>query len=312
MHYSVLLNESIDALDIKSDGIYVDGTFGRGGHSQKILKKLVQGKLIAFDRDLDAINYAQSLFSSEIFSGKLMLVHAPFSTMAEILDVHRLSFQVDGIFLDLGVSSPQLDVAERGFSFMRDGHLDMRMDQTKGLSAHEVIMGYSVEALARVFHDYGEEKHAWRIAQAIKRSLERGEMLDRTLKLARLIEKTIGKKEKKHPATRCFQALRICVNEELEEISQVLAKAFNMLKFSGRLAVISFHSLEDRIVKNFMTELIKGKEKNLPRGMPVFDEFTPKAKWLVKKGKASDKELEENFRSRSAILRVIEKLDYEA
>ena len=252
MHYSVLLNESIAALAIKSDGVYVDGTFGRGGHSREILSKLTTGKLIAFDRDLDAINYAKVHFKDEISDGKLLLVHAPFSTMAKSLTEFGFAGQVDGVLLDLGVSSPQLDIAERGFSFMKDGPLDMRMDQTKGLSAEDVLIRYDAEDLARIFRDYGEEKHAWRIAQAIKQVLDQGELLDRTLKLAKLIEKTIGNKEKKHPATRCFQALRIFVNEELDEVSMTLKTAFDMLKTSGHLAVISFHSLEDRIVKQFM------------------------------------------------------------
>lgn len=307
MHYSVLLNESIAALAIKVDGVYVDGTFGRGGHSRTILAKLTTGKLIAFDRDLEAINYAKVHFKADIDHGKLILVHAPFSTMTKALTELELSGKVDGVLLDLGVSSPQLDVAERGFSFMRDGPLDMRMDQEKGLSAKDVLVRYDAEDLARIFREYGEARHAWRIAQAIKGALEQGEILDRTLKLAKLIEKTIGNKEKKHPATRCFQALRICVNEELDEVATTLNSAFEMLNVFGRLAVISFHSLEDRIVKQFMTKLVKGEDKYLPRGMPVLDEFVPQAKWCVKQGKASNKELEENVRSRSAILRTIER-----
>lgn len=308
MHYSVLLNESIIALVIESDGIYIDGTFGRGGHSQAILKKLTTGKLIAFDRDLDAISYAKAHFKTEIDSGKLTLVHAPFSTIAKTLTELELLGKVDGVLLDLGVSSPQLDVAERGFSFMRDGPLDMRMDQTKGLAAKDILITYDAESLARIFRNYGEERHAWRIAQSIKKALECGYSLDRTLKLAKLIEKTIGNKEKKHPATRCFQALRICVNEELKEITIILNKAFEILNTSGRLAVISFHSLEDRIVKHFMTRIIRGEDEYLPRGMPILHKFVPQAKWCVKQGKASDKELKENIRSRSAILRVLERL----
>ncbi|WHN65559.1 16S rRNA (cytosine(1402)-N(4))-methyltransferase RsmH [Cysteiniphilum sp. QT6929] len=308
MHYSVLLNESIAALAIKVDGIYVDGTFGRGGHSRQILAGLTTGKLIAFDRDLEAIEYAKVHFKAEIESGKLILVHAPFSTMAHALTELGFAGKVDGVLLDLGVSSPQLDVAERGFSFMKDGPLDMRMDQTKGLSAEDILINYDAEELAHIFREYGEEKHAWRIAQAIKAALAKGDILDRTLKLASLIEKTIGKKEKKHPATRCFQALRICVNAELDEVSTTLNDAFEVLKPSGHLAVISFHSLEDRIVKQFMTKLVKGEDKKLPRGMPILEEFVPKAKWCVKQGKASSKELEENVRSRSAILRAVERL----
>lgn len=308
MHYSVLLNESIAALAIKADGIYVDGTFGRGGHSRQILARLTTGKLIAFDRDLEAIEYAKIHFENDIENGKLILVHAPFSTMANALTELGFVGKIDGVLLDLGVSSPQLDVADRGFSFMKDGPLDMRMDQTKGVSAEDVLISYDAEELARIFREYGEEKHAWRIAQVIKATLEKGEVLDRTLKLASLIEKTIGKKEKKHPATRCFQALRICVNAELDEVTTTLNTAFEALKPSGHLAIISFHSLEDRVVKQFMTKLIKGEDKKLPRGMPILEEFVPKAKWCVKQGKASTQELEENVRSRSAILRAVERL----
>ncbi|WP_395946370.1 16S rRNA (cytosine(1402)-N(4))-methyltransferase RsmH [Caedibacter taeniospiralis] len=308
MHYSVLLDESIKALAIRGGGIYIDGTFGRGGHSRRILTGLTAGHLIAFDRDLAAIDYAKTYFAQALQSNELSLVHAPFSTMAQHLESLGLTGKVNGILLDLGVSSPQLDEASRGFSFMKDGPLDMRMDQTKGLSAYDVISSYSDEDLAKIFRDYAEEKHAWRITQTIKRALSEGQALDSTLKLAQLIEKTIGKKEKKHPATRCFQALRICVNEELEELSKALMSAFQILCVSGRLAVISFHSLEDRIVKQFMTELIKGKQQFVPRGMPILETFTPKALWIVKQGKASAKELEANTRSRSAILRVIEKV----
>ncbi|WP_119329324.1 16S rRNA (cytosine(1402)-N(4))-methyltransferase RsmH [Cysteiniphilum halobium] len=308
MHYSVLLDESIAALAIKADGVYVDGTFGRGGHSHAILAKLTTGKLIAFDRDLEAIDYAKVQFKADIDKGRLILVHAAFSTMAKVLSELEFAGKVDGVLLDLGVSSPQLDIAKRGFSFMKDGPLDMRMDQTTGMSAKEVLISYDVEDLARIFREYGEERHAWRIAQAIKESLKRGEGLDRTLQLAKLIEKTIGNKEKKHPATRCFQALRICVNQELDEVTITLSAAFEMLRLSGRLVVISFHSLEDRIVKQFMTKLIKGEDKKLPRGIPILEEFIPQAKWCVKQGKASFKELEENVRSRSAILRAVEKL----
>ncbi len=308
MHYSVLLNESLDALDIQQDGIYIDATFGRGGHSQAILEKLNTGQLFAFDRDLEAIEYGKDNFSDYIQNRKLILIHAPFSTMKTVIDAHGLTGKINGILLDLGVSSPQLDQAERGFSFMKDGPLDMRMDQTNGVSAFDVLNSHSVEELSLIFREFGEERHAFRIAQAIKTALQSGGDLTRTLKLASLIEKTIGKREKKHPATRCFQALRIYVNQELNEISKTLIDAFELLKSTGRLAVISFHSLEDRIVKHFMTNLIKHENKNLPRGFPVFDNFIPQAKWIIKQGKSNEDELSKNVRSRSAILRVIEKI----
>ena len=246
MHYSVLLRPSIDGLNINPKGYYIDGTFGRGGHSRLILSHLGEdGRLIAFDRDPQAVEYAREHFNDDRF----IIVHEPFSAMLDYCNQHQLTGKIDGILLDIGVSSPQLDIAERGFSFMKDGPLDMRMDYTRGMPASEALQVLDVQSLCDIFRRYGEEKHAWRIANRIKEHLNEGLPLDTTLQLAQLIEKNIGKKEKKHPATRCFQALRIYVNQELEELERVLASAEQLLAPTGRLSVITFHSLEDRIVK---------------------------------------------------------------
>ena len=308
MHNPVLLNLSIKSLNIKPDGIYVDGTFGRGGHAKLILEKLTTGKLIAFDRDLDAINHANIHFENYIKNGKMIVIHAAFSTIAQEISKLNLTEKIDSVLFDLGVSSPQLDIAERGFSFMHDGPLDMRMDQSKGKAAYDIIKYNSINSLAHIFSNYGEEKYAWKIAKNIKKYIQQGKLLNRTLSLAKLIEKTIGRKERKHPATRCFQALRIYVNDELNEVSKGINNSFSILKNSGRLATISFHSLEDRIVKNFMKNLIRDNSVNIPRGMPIISNFSPKAKWIIKQGKALDEEIYKNVRSRSAILRVIEKV----
>lgn len=306
MHYSVLLEESIDGLNIQTDGVYIDGTFGRGGHSKAILKKLGrEGKLIAFDRDPDAVAYANTHFDAPNFS----IVHAPFSHMHQHCEEHNLIGKVDGILLDLGVSSPQLDVAERGFSFSKLGPLDMRMDPTKGISAKEVLEKLSDQELADIFRNFGEERHAWKIAKSIKAHLLLGESFNTTIDLADFILKTIGKREKKHPATRVFQALRIYVNQELDEVHSVLKCAYDILAVKGRLSIITFHSLEDRIVKQFMVNMTaKQSDKSLPRHLPIMEEKPALMKWVVKKAKATDNELEENIRSRSAMLRVVEKL----
>ncbi|WP_119343291.1 16S rRNA (cytosine(1402)-N(4))-methyltransferase RsmH [Facilibium subflavum] len=305
MHYSVLLDESIDALSVKSDGIYIDGTFGRGGHTKALLKKLSdKGRLIAFDRDPNAVNYAKSHFTQDNFS----IIHAPFSSMKDYCQRHGLLGKIDGVLLDLGVSSPQLDEAVRGFSFSKEGPLDMRMDPTQGIPASEVLITHDEQALADIFRTYGEEKHAWKIACAIKKHLDDGQTLTSTTELADLIYQSIGKREKKHPATRCFQALRIYVNQELEELKKALGDMLEILAPKGRLSIISFHSLEDRIVKRFMVGNIQGEQKNLPRHLPLVNTFKPKFKWIIKKAKADSNELDENIRSRSAILRAVEKI----
>ena len=305
MHYSVLLEASVDALNIQQNGVYIDGTFGRGGHSRAILNRLSpEGKLIAFDCDPEAVSYAKAHIDAANFT----IVHAPFSRIQDYCKVHKLTGKIDGILLDLGVSSPQLDQGERGFSFLRNGPLDMRMDPTSGLSAQEVLIDLSDQELADVFRTLGEERHAWRIAKTIKKHLNEGHRLETTEALSELVYQCIGKKEKKHPATRVFQALRIYVNQELEELEKLLNDTLNILAVKGRLSVISFHSLEDRIVKNFMRQQVIGDGAKLPRHLPLQKEQAPKMKWVIKKTRASADEISSNARSRSAVLRAVEKL----
>lgn len=305
-HISVLLDESIEGLNIKPNGIYIDGTFGRGGHSQKILEKLeFQGKLIVFDKDPEAIEYAKEKYQDD---PRLIIHHGSFSEMKEVCQNHQILGQVDGVLLDLGVSSPQLDQAERGFSFMKDGPLDMRMNPTIGLSAKEVLINLSEKELADIFYLYGEERFSRKIARRIKEYLEAGESFNTTLALANFIAQIMPKKEKnKHPATRVFQALRIYVNQELKDLETLLNDLLSILSKGGRLSAISFHSLEDRIVKQFIQKEITGNLKDIPRGLPV-EINSAKLKWVKKKIKASSEELSINVRSRSATLRIAEKL----
>lgn len=306
-HISVLLEEAIDGLAIKPAGTYLDGTFGRGGHSRRILDLLgPQGRLFAIDRDPAAIAAATPLQADSRFH----ITHSPFAALAHIAEQHRLTGELDGILLDLGVSSPQLDDADRGFSFMRDGPLDMRMDPTQGLSAADWLAQADVEDISFVLREYGEEKHAWRIANAVVAS--RAEMpLTRTGQLAKLISDTVpvSHKEKKHPATRSFQAIRIYINSELEQVNQALQAALKVLKPGGRLVVISFHSLEDRLVKQFMRRYSKGEA--VPRGLPLTDAQLQQKVPLKLVGKAimpSEQELQGNPRARSAVLRIAERL----
>lgn len=305
-HISVLLEESIDGLSIKPNGTYIDCTFGRGGHSGLILDNLgTDGSLIAIDRDPTAIAAAEKYSSDTRFT----IEHYGFADLQLIVDKHQLNQKIDGILLDLGVSSPQLDEAERGFSFMKDGPLDMRMDTTRGQTAAEWLGVADVEDITWVLRTFGEEKHAWRIANAIVDEREHTE-LTRTSQLAALIKKTAPQREiKKHPATRSFQAIRMYINSELEQIEKVLAASLNVLAENGRLVVISFHSLEDRLVKQFMKKNSQGKK--VPRGMPISEEELNKGKKLNlvgRKQKPSKNEVEENVRSRSSVLRVAERL----
>lgn len=298
MHYSVLLQESLDLLNIKLDGIYIDGTFGRGGHSSEILKRLSgAGKLIAFDKDPEAIEYARSNIQDERFN----IIHSSFADLSQLNDVEK----VDGILLDLGISSPQIDTPERGFSFRYDAPLDMRMNNSSGMSATDFINQASAEEMAKVFWEYGEEKFSRKIAKAIVDSRV-DSVIDSTFKLANLIEKVIGRREiNKHPATRVFQAIRIHVNNELGDLETFLNSAPDKLKVGGRIVIISFHSLEDRIVKNKFNQLASTKE--LPRWVmqnPESAEF----KVIAKKIKASEQELAENSRSRSAVMRCLERI----
>ncbi len=306
-HISVLLNEAVDGLAIEAEGCFIDCTFGRGGHSTLILSKLNDnGRLIAIDRDPTAIAAAEKFKDDPRF----LIEHQGFAALADIVEKHQLTEKVDGILLDLGVSSPQLDEAERGFSFMKDGPLDMRMDTSKGQTAAQWLAVADVEDITWVLRTFGEEKHAWRIANAIVDSREESP-LTRTSQLAKLIKNTAPQREiKKHPATRSFQAIRMYINSELEQIEKVLAASLEVLKPGGRLVVISFHSLEDRLVKQFMKK--HSQAKKVPRGLPISESELNKGKKLAlvgKKLKPSKTEVEQNVRSRSSVLRIAERLE---
>lgn len=299
VHYSVLLDESVALLDIKPNGIYIDGTFGRGGHTRKILSNLgPEGKLIAFDKDIDAHIYARQHFND----GRLVLVHDSFAN----INLQSLGIQsVDGILLDLGVSSPQLDDASRGFSFRFDAPLDMRMNTSCGVTAQEWINSVDEVVLADVLWKYGEEKFSRKIAKAI---VERRQLksIASTKELADIIDKVLPFREKgKNPATRSFQAIRIFINNELVDLEQFLTMIPDVLAINGRVVVISFHSLEDRIVKNAFNSL--AKVEDLPKWVMAIPKM-PNYKIIAKKVKASGSEIEENTRSRSSILRAIERL----
>ncbi|MCK6392556.1 16S rRNA (cytosine(1402)-N(4))-methyltransferase RsmH [Zoogloea sp.] len=303
-HITVLLNEAVEALSIRPDGVYVDGTFGRGGHSREILARLgPSGRLIAFDRDPVAVAAGQA-----VQDPRFELVHAPFSDFAEAL-AERGVEKVDGVLLDLGVSSPQLDEAERGMSFRFDAPLDMRMDTTRGVTAAEWLAEAPVADITRVLREYGEERFAYEIAKAVVAARAGGHVAT-TGQLAALVEKAVRTREPgQHPATRTFQALRICVNQELEELSLVLPQVVAALAVGGRLVVISFHSLEDRIVKRFMRD--ESRPPQLPARLPVRAADLPKPR-LGLVGKAvrpSDAEVAANARSRSAVMRIAERTE---
>ena len=306
-HVSVLLEECLEGLNIKPDGIYIDGTLGGAGHSSRIVSRLTTGKLIGIDRDPVALQAAEERL--EPYKDRVTLVHSNFSEMAQVVKNLGLS-GVDGILLDLGVSSPQLDDGERGFSYMADAPLDMRMDSQDALSAYTVVNSWSQEELKRILFDYGEERYAPRIAAAICRRREEAPIRT-TLELVDIIRSAMpaqALREKQHPAKRSFQAIRIAVNDELGSVEKAMQKAIPLLNPGGRLAVITFHSLEDRIVKNAMTEASKGC--TCPPSFPVcICGKKPMVKLISRKPiVASDEELEANPRSRSAKLRVCEKL----
>lgn len=308
-HTTVLLHEAVDGLNIKPDGIYLDGTFGRGGHSRLILQKLNKmGRLIAIDRDLQAAETAKSFEKDPRFN----FFHQDFADIRSLLEQQgRLNkvdgtYKIDGILLDLGVSSPQLDQAERGFSFSKDGPLDMRMDTSKGISAKDWVNSASVEEMKKVIKEYGEEKFALRIARGIEAYRSEQE-INSTLQLAKIIDEACPVKDKfKHPATRSFQAIRIHVNDELGQLRETLKDMFDCLSVGGRMSVISFHSLEDRIVKRFIKEQSQGKQP--PKEIPILaSEITTRFKKIGKAIKASKAEVAANPRSRSAVLRIAEK-----
>jgi 16S rRNA (cytosine1402-N4)-methyltransferase len=304
-HIPVLLNEVLDALNIHADGTYLDCTFGRGGHSRAILQQLGEnGRLFALDQDPDAVAEGAILAASD---PRFQIIHCPFDQLASALSEYKLTRSVDGILLDLGVSSPQLDNAERGFSFMRDGELDMRMNPSEGQSVAEWLQFAKVEDIALVIKTYGEERHAKRLAKAIVTAREL-EPLTHTRQLAEIVAAAHPQwEEGRHPATRTFQAFRIFINRELEQLAEVLPQTLDLLAPEGRLAVISFHSLEDRIVKRFIRDEVRGD--NYPPNFPVtVDMLNPQLRQIGKAVFPSDEEVSRNPRSRSAVLRVAERL----
>lgn len=302
-HQSVMLQEAIEALNITPQGIYIDATFGRGGHSHEILQRLSeQGRLFCLDKDPQAIAFGQTLFGQD---KRVTLVHQCFSRLSKMAQQNRIAMKVDGILLDLGVSSPQLDEASRGFSFMRDGPLDMRMDTTRGISARDWVNTASQEDIIYILKRFGEETFAKKIAKSIA-EVRSQKAIETTHELAQIVERCIPRKKiGRHPATKTFQAIRIHINQELQAIEQILNAAMEVLAPGGRLAVISFHSLEDRMVKQFFNGQSKVK---LPKGiaLPEKDLVTP-FKWVIKRLRPSNEEIMLNQRSRSATLRVAEK-----
>ena len=304
-HRTVLLDEAVDGLNLvgeRIDGTYIDGTFGRGGHSRLILSRLgPQGRLVAFDKDPQAIATAEG-----VQDPRFTIVHDSFATMIDALAARGIS-QVDGILLDLGISSPQVDDASRGFSFRQDGPLDMRMDTTRGMSAAEWLATATEQQLEKVIRDYGEERFAFQIAKAIvaRRAIQ---PISTTRELAAIVADAVKTREKgKDPATRTFQAVRIFINKELEDLETGLSAAYAMLAPGARMSVISFHSLEDRMVKQFLAS--KAKVEQPDRRLPIraVDLPQPLMK-LITKTKPSDLEVEANPRARSAVLRVAERL----
>jgi len=304
-HRPVLLDEAVEALSIKENGIYLDGTFGRGGHTEKILSHLgPQGRLLAMDQDPRAIEVAQQKFAGE---PRFEIVQKNFEKMEEFVAEKGLMQKIDGVLLDIGVSSPQLDDASRGFSFLRSGPLDMRMNPQVGQSAAEWLANVDEYDLVTVLMHKGEEKFARRIASAIVAARQEEEITD-TVQLANIIaEAKPIKDKKKHPATKSFQAIRIHINRELEVLESALQTSLNVLSVGGRLAVISFHSLEDRMVKRFFRDVSRGPQ--LPKDIPVLAKDIEQPYKLIGKAiKPSKQELQENPRARSSVLRVLERI----
>ena len=304
-HETVLLEAAVAALLVSDTGFYVDGTFGRGGHSRRILQRLQpQGRLLAIDKDPEAIRVARGELGTD---GRFEVVQGSFSRLAELVAAAGVMGTVSGVLLDLGVSSPQLDEAQRGFSFSQDGPLDMRMNPEEGQSAAQWLASASEEEIADVIYRYGEERFSRRMARAVveQRKLQ---PITTTLQLAEIIKQANPAWEKhKHPATRAFQGIRIHINRELEDLQSVLQQALDALCVGGRLVVISFHSLEDRIVKQFISEQAKGDD--YPVAVPVqYADLNPRMKKIGKPVKADDEEVNLNPRSRSAIMRVAEKI----
>ena len=304
MHQTVLLQEAVDALVTNPAGFYVDGTFGRGGHSRCLLQRLAdEGRVLGVDKDPAAGVAARQLASDE---PRFEFFHGSFAELPQQL--RRMGVEVvDGILLDLGVSSPQLDAGERGFSFLHDGPLDMRMDTTRGETAAQWISSASIDEIAAVLKEYGEERFARRIATAIAAARSE-QAITTTARLAQVVSEANPRWERhKHPATRAFQGIRIKVNRELEDLQALLGSALDMLRVGGRLVVISFHSLEDRMVKRYMRDMARGEQ--LPPGVPVRDSALNRRMRLVGRAvRASQAEVTANARARSAIMRVAEKI----
>jgi len=303
-HRPVLLEEAVKALNIRPDGKYLDGTFGRGGHSRAILARLSgKGCLFSLDRDPEAVAAGDELLGSD---SRFSIVHGNFADMERYVREWGVEEGLDGILLDLGVSSPQLDDPARGFSFMGDGPLDMRMNPLQGVSAKEWLAEAPERELTRVFWEFGEERHARRIARNIVTARHK-QRLETTGQLARLIEDTIGRREKnKHPATRCFQAIRIFINNEMANLADGLDTAIRLLRPGGRLVVISFHSLEDRLVKRTIREAVR--PGRVRKNIPQHPDLKPVLKPLGRAIKTSETELSVNPRARSAVMRIAEKL----
>ena len=304
LHKSVLLDESIDLLKIKEDGVYVDATLGFGGHSLEILKRIKKGFLFAFDQDSEAILYSKERLKEY---SNFKIIKSNFANMTELLKKEGIS-KVDGILFDIGVSSMQLDEDYRGFSYHNDAPLDMRMDTSKDFSAFDVVNNYSYQELFRVIRDYGEEKYASSIAKNIVKERETGE-IKTTLELVDIIKRSMPQKamRESHPARKTFQAIRIEVNHELDVLEDALVQAIDLLNIGGRICIITFHSLEDKIVKNTFKKYseVDSKFNKLPY---VPEEYAPKIKIISKGITPSKEELLDNNRARSARLRVIEKI----
>lgn len=304
-HISVLHDEAIEALSIRADGFYVDATYGRGGHSQSILDGLGEhGQLMAVDCDADAVAHAQVLAEKD---GRFSIMHCNYSDIASALQQIGAPDVIDGVLFDLGVSSPQLDISERGFSFDRDGPLDMRMDQSRGQPVSAWLAQVTQEELAEVFRVYGEERYAKRIAARVVAVVSERPIVS-TADLAEIIKQAHPRWEKhKHPATRCFQALRIFINGELDNLKVALEACVDVLRPGGRLVVISFHSLEDRIVKRFVRGV--KNQTRLPRGLPVAEaQHTAPFIAVGKAVKPSQREVDANPRARSSIMRIAERV----
>lgn len=303
-HEPVMTREVVQALNVRTDGTYVDATYGRGGHTRAILSQLgPAGRVLAIDRDPEAGRYAQRMSETE---SRLTFVQSPFSELSKIVSSHGLVYRVTGLVLDLGVSSPQLDSHQRGFSFKGDGPLDMRMNPEVGADAADWLNSATEEQLCRCLRELGEERFARRIARAVV-AVRDSRPLTRTTELAEIVVRAVPTREPgKHPATRTFQAIRMHVNEELDQLKSVLPQALHVLEAGGRLAVISFHSLEDRIVKQFMRQAATGD--HYPPDLPVTqDQIRPELKVLTKPLRPGTAEREANPRARSAVLRVAEK-----